>query len=184
MASEMEALESRYRGYLPSRLSGFYLTNFDYSTFATFKSPSTSPEKRRSSLANSTPSSPFSIPRVSLRFGGSDTSSLGTGTLPRSYSSGTKPDLLPSPYPRRWSFSSFLYFFWLLCDFCDEAVLVCFSKVSREWIEINFFLYEIVRVVDISKLWKLYIEMWMLNIYKLYNNWSKWFKFTLKKKKK
>ncbi|XP_016845889.1 serine/threonine-protein kinase 10 isoform X3 [Nasonia vitripennis] len=115
MASEMEALESRYRGYLPSRLSGFYLTSYSHYDFS-FGSSSSS--KRSPSISSdtlnrrrlqqqvpaptrSTPSSPspFSIPRVSLRLGGSETSSLASGTLPRRYSppNNNKPDLLPSP---------------------------------------------------------------------------------------
>ena len=112
LASEMEALEARYRGYLPSRLSGFYLTSyshldFSFSSSSNSKSGRNSPSSpashsRRRVSPHSTPSSPspFSIPRVSLRLGTSETSSVissSGGTLPRSYSSrNNKPDLLPS----------------------------------------------------------------------------------------
>lgn len=90
LTTEMEALETHYRGYLPSRLSGFYLTTFDYSTLSlpgTLKRFSTQ-------IPHSTPNSPssFSIPRVRLRTSGSDTSSLSS-TLSRRYS---KSDLVPS----------------------------------------------------------------------------------------
>ncbi|XP_051161217.1 serine/threonine-protein kinase 10-like isoform X3 [Leptopilina boulardi] len=94
LTTEMEALETRYRGYLPSRLSGFYLTTFDYSTLSL---PGTL--KRSTKIPhNSTPNSPssFSIPRVSLKTSGSDTSSLSS-TLSRRYS---KSDLVPYSFPR------------------------------------------------------------------------------------
>ncbi|KAJ8667247.1 hypothetical protein QAD02_008909 [Eretmocerus hayati] len=103
LASEMEELETRYRGFLPTRLSGFYLTTYSHLDFTFANTPPSSIgtlTKRRPD-SRSTPSSPtpsFSIPRVTLRLGGSDTSSIGTGgTLPRNYAPKSKPDLLPSP---------------------------------------------------------------------------------------
>lgn len=85
----MEALEARYRDYLPFGLSGFSLPSFDYSDVSL---PNTL--QRSSRLPRSTPNSPspFTIPRVSLRLTSSDTTSTN-GTLVRSRS---KPDLMPS----------------------------------------------------------------------------------------
>ena len=103
MASELETLESRYRGYLPSRLSGFYLMNcnsVDYSYTNLPRTPQTdSLPRRRPSFNHSPPDSDsptFTIPRV--RLGGSESSSLG-GTFPRRLHSlkENQPDLLPSP---------------------------------------------------------------------------------------
>nr|XP_050854259.1 serine/threonine-protein kinase 10 isoform X2 [Vespula vulgaris] len=94
LAAEMEALEARYRDYLPSGLSGFSLPSFDYSDISL---PNTLQKSSR--LPRSTPNSPspFTIPRVSLRLTGSDTTSTN-GTLVRSRS---KPDLMPSCLSRR-----------------------------------------------------------------------------------
>lgn len=90
----MEVLEAHYRDYLPSSRSGFSSPPLfvDYSLF-NFESWKKSPR-----LPRSTPTSPspFTIPRVSLRIGGSDTGSIN-GMLPRSQS---KPDLTPSPSRR------------------------------------------------------------------------------------
>ncbi|XP_015185010.1 PREDICTED: serine/threonine-protein kinase 10 isoform X2 [Polistes dominula] len=95
LATEMEALEARYRDYLPSGLSGFSLPSFEYSDISSF--PNTLQKSSR--LPRSTPNSPspFIIPRVSLRLTGSDTTSTN-GTLIRSRS---KPDLMPSCLSRR-----------------------------------------------------------------------------------
>ncbi|XP_043503646.1 serine/threonine-protein kinase 10 isoform X2 [Polistes fuscatus] len=94
LATEMEALEARYRDYLPSGLSGFSLPSFEYSDISF---PNTLQKSSR--LPRSTPNSPspFIIPRVSLRLTGSDTTSTN-GTLIRSRS---KPDLMPSCLSRR-----------------------------------------------------------------------------------
>lgn len=94
LTAEMEVLEAHYRDYLPSSRSGFSSPPLfvDYSLF-NFESWKKSPR-----LPRSTPTSPspFTIPRVSLRIGGSDTGSIN-GMLPRSRS---KPDLTPSPSRR------------------------------------------------------------------------------------
>ncbi|KAK9301223.1 hypothetical protein QLX08_006311 [Tetragonisca angustula] len=94
LTAEMEVLEAHYRDYLPSSRSGFSSPPLfvDYSLF-NFESWKKSPR-----LPRSTPTSPspFTIPRVSLRIGGSDTGSIN-GMLPRSQS---KPDLTPSPSRR------------------------------------------------------------------------------------
>ncbi|XP_054013062.1 serine/threonine-protein kinase 10 isoform X2 [Hylaeus anthracinus] len=94
LTAELEALEARYRDYLPSGLSGLSSLPLDYSNIFNFESWKKSPH-----LPRSTPASPcpFTIPRVSLRVSGSDTGSVN-GMLPRSYS---KPDLVPSSSPRR-----------------------------------------------------------------------------------
>ncbi|XP_076759455.1 sterile20-like kinase isoform X2 [Xylocopa sonorina] len=93
LTAEMEALEARYRDYLPSGLSGLSSPPLDYCLF-NFETWRKSPR-----LPRSTPTSPspFTIPRVSLRVGSSDTGSVN-GMLSRSHS---KPDLVPSPLSRR-----------------------------------------------------------------------------------
>lgn len=78
----MEALETRYRDYLPSSFSGLSSPPLDYSLF---------------NSENWKKSPRLWIPRVTLRVGGSDTGSVN-GMLSRSQS---KPDLLPSPSSRR-----------------------------------------------------------------------------------
>lgn len=89
----MEALEARYREFLPSGLSGLCSLPLDYSLF------NFEPWRKSPRLPRSTPASPspFTIPRVSLRVGGSDGGSVN-GMLSRSHS---KPDLVPSPSSRR-----------------------------------------------------------------------------------
>ncbi|XP_076229093.1 sterile20-like kinase isoform X2 [Nomia melanderi] len=94
LSAEMEALEARYRDYFPSGLSGLSIPPLDYSNIFHFESWRKSPRLPRSTPASP---SPFTIPRVSLRVGGSDTGSVN-GMLPRSHS---KPDLVPSSSPRR-----------------------------------------------------------------------------------
>ncbi|XP_026672500.1 serine/threonine-protein kinase 10 isoform X3 [Ceratina calcarata] len=94
LKAEMEALEARYRDYLPSGLSGLSSPPFEYPPPFNFD-----PWRKSPRLPRSTPNSPspFTIPRVSLRVGGSDTASTN-GMLSRSHS---KPDLVPSPLSRR-----------------------------------------------------------------------------------
>lgn len=94
LTAEMEALEVRYRDYLPSSLSGLSSPLLDCSSLFNFESWKKSPR-----LPRSTPTSPspFTIPRVSLRVGGLDTGSVN-GMPSRSQS---KPDLVPSPSSRR-----------------------------------------------------------------------------------
>ncbi|XP_025162185.1 serine/threonine-protein kinase 10 isoform X3 [Harpegnathos saltator] len=93
LAAEKEALETRYRDYLPtssSGLSGLFLPFYEYSQFAVISNHS---RKRSPRLPRSTPNSPsFTIPRVSLRITGSDPSGFTNGMLSRSHS---KPDLVP-----------------------------------------------------------------------------------------
>ncbi|XP_076241263.1 sterile20-like kinase isoform X3 [Calliopsis andreniformis] len=99
LTAEMEALEACYRDYLPSGLSSLCpplpsTLPLDYSNIFSLDGWEKSPR-----LPRSTPTSPcpFTIPRVSLRVGGSDSSSVN-GMISRSHS---KPDLVPSSSPRR-----------------------------------------------------------------------------------
>ncbi|XP_014211452.2 serine/threonine-protein kinase 10-like isoform X2 [Copidosoma floridanum] len=116
LALEMEELELRYKGYLPARLSGFYLTNFgqfDLSLSKCLSGTNSLPKRRPKSCnhkpiesAYSVPSSPmpFHIPRVQLRFsGGSDTSSIASGTLSKTRSVSSRLDLVSTP-PRNQPF--------------------------------------------------------------------------------
>uniref|UniRef100_A0ABD2VX87 Protein kinase domain-containing protein n=1 Tax=Trichogramma kaykai TaxID=54128 RepID=A0ABD2VX87_9HYME len=103
LAREMEALETRFSGFLPSKMSGFYLTNYshmDFSFSSLPRPPKTESLNRRRSTLHTAPTSPqsnpntsigpitpntspglFTIPRV--RLSGSDSSSLPGGTLSR-----------------------------------------------------------------------------------------------------
>ncbi|XP_076678517.1 sterile20-like kinase isoform X3 [Andrena cerasifolii] len=97
LTADMGALEARYRDYLPSGLSGLCPPPpppLDYSNIYSFECWRKSPRLPRSTPASP---SPFTIPRVSLRVGSSDTSSVN-GMISRSHS---KPDLGPPSSFRR-----------------------------------------------------------------------------------
>ncbi|XP_033324735.2 sterile20-like kinase isoform X2 [Megalopta genalis] len=95
LSAELDALEARYRDYFPSGLSGLSVPPLDYSSnIFHFEGWRKSPRLPRSTPASP---SPFTIPRVSLRIGSSDTGSVN-GMLSRSHS---KPDLAPSSSSRR-----------------------------------------------------------------------------------